>query len=378
MALPRSKYVQEGKEAVYHCFTRCVRRAFLYGFDPLTRRDFSHRKAWLVERLKQLASIFAIEVCAYAVMWNHYHVVLRTRPDILASWSDRQVAIRWLRLFPRRRGLGNTTPSPTELDICALLSCPERIAELRSRLCSLSWFMGRLNEFIARAANKEDKVTGRFWESRFKCLVLLDEAAIAACMVYVDLNPIRAGLAPTPEQSDFTSIQERIRAWYDENITKSAVRSSRAQDSPSTPFQDGGCAGKDPFEVRSFFRFNTSHGNAAGSTSCSSLWLSPITPESETHPILQMSPVDYFKLVDKSGRATRSDKAGAIDTDIAPILVRIGVKPEAWTQTISRFPSKFSIAAGLFPNLRKFAQQIGSKWLKGVSPARVAFASSIA
>ena len=83
--------------------------------------------------------------------------------------------------------------------------------------------MGRLNEFIARAANKEDKVKGRFWESRFKCQALLDEAAIAACMVYVDLNPIRAGLAATPEESDFTSIQERIRAWQKETMTTASV-----------------------------------------------------------------------------------------------------------------------------------------------------------
>ena len=103
MALPRSKYVQEGQEGVYHCFSRCVRRAFLYGFDALTRRDFSHRKAWLVDRLRYLAAIFAIEVCAYAVMENHYHTILRTRPDIVAIWSDREVATRWLTLFPRHR-----------------------------------------------------------------------------------------------------------------------------------------------------------------------------------------------------------------------------------------------------------------------------------
>ena len=80
MALPRSKYVREGQEGVYHCFSRCVRRAFLYGYDALTHRDFSHRKAWLVDRLRYLAAIFAIEVCAYAIMENHYHTILRTPP----------------------------------------------------------------------------------------------------------------------------------------------------------------------------------------------------------------------------------------------------------------------------------------------------------
>jgi hypothetical protein len=89
MGFPRSKYVREGQEGVYHCFNRCVRRAFLYGFDPVTGQDFSHRKEWLVDRLRYLASIFAIEVCAYAIML--YHTIARTRPDIAAYWSDREV-----------------------------------------------------------------------------------------------------------------------------------------------------------------------------------------------------------------------------------------------------------------------------------------------
>jgi putative transposase len=98
MGLPRSVYVQEGQEGVYHCFSRCVRRAFLSGFDVLTGRDFSHRKGWLVDRLRHLAGIFAIDVCAYAIMENHYHTIVRTRPDIVAGWSDRELAIRWLTL----------------------------------------------------------------------------------------------------------------------------------------------------------------------------------------------------------------------------------------------------------------------------------------
>jgi hypothetical protein len=95
--------------------------------------------------------------------------------------------------------------------------------------------MAKLNEFVARAANKEDAVKGRFWESRFKCQALLDHAAIAACMVYVDLNPIRAGTAATPEESDFTSIQERIRAWHKESMP---VPTKAAQNILSIPFSN--------------------------------------------------------------------------------------------------------------------------------------------
>ena len=375
MGLPRSQYVREGQEGVYHCFSRCVRRAFLYGFDPLTRRDFSHRKAWLVDRLRYLAAIFAIEVCAYAVMENHYHTILRTRPDIVASWSDREVATRWLTLFPRHRGLRGAAIPPAAEEIRALADCPERIAKLRQRLSSLSWFMGRLNEFIARAANKEDRVKGRFWESRFKCQALLDEAAIAACMVYVDLNPIRAGLAATPEESDFTSIQERIRAWQKETMTTAAAPGEAVQDTQSDgralPMMENASEISNPIpECISGMR------NSRDGAALSGCWLCPIQSDSERRGILQMTTAEYFDLVDKSARMTRPDKRGAIDAELAPILLRIGANSEAWLETISRFGSKFRLAAGLLSNLRNFAGQLGRRWLVGVAAARAAFASS--
>jgi REP element-mobilizing transposase RayT len=344
MALPRHRYVHEGQEGVYHCFSRCVRRAFLCGFDSLTGRDFAHRKQWLVERLRHLATIFAIEVCAYAIMENHYHTILRIRPDVVSTWSDLEVATRWLTLFPRHRSMMSENALPLEQDIRALADCPERIAELRRRLCSLSWFMACLNEFIARTANKEDDVKGRFWETRFKCQALLDEAAIASCMVYVDLNPIRAGLAKCPEESNFTSIQERILAWRE--TTAATVHDYEKQpmptDSPAIP----------------------------------SSWLCPISSDTQQHGILQMTAIEYFDLVDRSGRMIQSNKRGFIDADLAPILLRIGANPDAWLDTISSFGSRFSLAAGLLTNLRNYARQISRRWIKGTAAARVAFASS--
>jgi putative transposase len=360
MGLPRSQYVREGQPGVYHCFSRCVRRAFLCGFDAVTRRDFSHRKAWIVDRLRHLSAIFAIEVCAYAVMDDHYHSILRIRPDIAASWSDREVASRWLTLFPRHGRKGAAAMPSAEEQISALTDCPERIALLRQRLCSLSWFMGQLNEFIARAANKEDGVKGRFWESRFKCQALLDDAAIAACMVYVDLNPIRAGLAATPEESDFTSIQERIHTWQKE-MANVPAKDAHTNHSKNIPIQERISFGGD------------STDDAAFSTS----WLCPISSESYRRGILQMTAMEYFDLVDKSGRLTRLDKRGVIDAGFAPILVRIGANPDAWVETISRFGSRFRLAAGLRSSLRSFADQLGRRWLKGVAAAQIAFSSSL-
>jgi hypothetical protein len=369
MALPRSKYVLDGQEGVYHCFSRCVRRAFLCGFDTLTLRDFSHRKAWLVDRLRYLAAIFAIDVCAYAIMETHYHTLLRTRPDIVATWSASEVATRWLTLFPHHRDSHGLPLPPTNQEIAALANLPERIAQLRKRLCSLSWFMGRLNEFIARAANKEDRVKGRFWESRFKCQALLDEAAIAACMVYVDLNPIRAGVAATPEESNFTSIQQRIRLWRKET-TDPAPPDANPQHSvsanPRMSAPDHGTEIPNPFPDRLPLLPHPSDA-----------WLCPIQSASERRGILDMTAAEYFHLVDMSGRITRADKHGTIDASLAPILLRIGANPNAWIDTVSRFGSKFRLAAGLVASLRNFADRLGRRWLHGTAAARFAFGSSV-
>ena len=343
MGLGRYKTVPENEEGFYHCFVRCVRRAFLYGYDAVTNQDFSHRKTWIVDRMKFLAGIFAIDVCAFAVMANHYHTILRTRPDIAAAWSDWEVASRWLQLCPRKQRSKKKPLPPIEDQIRAIIASPGRIEQLRKRLCSLSWFMGRLNEFIARSANAEDKVKGRFWESRFKCQALLDELAVIAGMAYVDLNLICAGLASTPEESYFTSIQERIHTWQRENLSSasSPIAPSISQNAFVEPKSDS--------------------------------WLCPIASDSERRGILNMSETEYFELVDQSGRILREGKKGFINPELEPILVRIGAKPQTWTDTISHFGSMFKLAAGRQSSIREFAKKIGVRWLVGITHARAAF-----
>jgi hypothetical protein len=366
MALPRSQYVQDGQEGFFHCFNRCVRRAFLCGSDSVTGRDFSHRKEWLVERLQFLATIFAIDVCAFAILANHFHAILHTLPNLVASWSDREVATRWLALFPKRHRNKPNSLSPLEEDIRALADNPERIATLRRRLSSISWFMAKLDEYIARAANKEDNIKGRFWESRFKCQALLDEAALCSCMVYVDLNAIRATLAASPEDSDFTSIQQRIQAC--QNEIKHTLSDAKSADQKA--LASSACSSTDPVAIDE----TPSAENLASNNT--EFWLCPISSDSQNRGILSMTEAEYLDLVDRSGRVVRAGKRGYIDADLAPILQRININPNAWGETISRFGSSFHVAAGLISNLRSFAGRIGRRWLAGVSAARSAFASS--
>ena len=147
--------------------------AFLASADAVTGRDFSHRKEWIRRRMEVLASVFGIDVLSYAIMSNHLHLILRNRPDVVAAWSDQEVAIRWLRVFPGRR-LEEHLAEPAENDVKTLARDAQRIREIRRRLSDISWFMRSLAEPIARMANKQDDCTGRFWKKRgrvsFSCV----------------------------------------------------------------------------------------------------------------------------------------------------------------------------------------------------------------
>ena len=198
MPQPRKSLICLSDTPFYHCMSRCVRRAFLCGIDHYSGIDYQHRRDWLEDKLHHTADAFAIKLCAYAVMNNHYHVVLNVRSDIAESWTHYEVVERWHRLF-------SGTPLSQQFILGAPLSKSESeglskdIAVWRQRLTDISWFMRIVNEAIARQANSEDNCTGRFWEGRFKSQALLDDKALLSCMAYVDLNPIRASIAKTPE-----------------------------------------------------------------------------------------------------------------------------------------------------------------------------------
>ncbi len=182
-ACARHDIVDDDHIGVYHCIARCVRRAFLCGIDLYSGRDYSHRKGWILDRLRHLAGLFGIEVCGYAIMRNHLHLVLRNRPDTVEKWSDAEVALRWCKLFRQRDEATGEPAEPEEADAAMVAADPNRLAILRGRLSSLSWFMRCLCEWVARAANNEDDSPGRFWAGRFKSQALLDEAALLACSV---------------------------------------------------------------------------------------------------------------------------------------------------------------------------------------------------
>ena len=236
MTTPRRLLIDPDNACDYHLVSRCVQRAFLCGRDPDTGRDYSHRRRWLVDRLKLLARCFAIELYAYCIMSNHFHLVARFDPNACWRWSDEEVARRWVDAFPpTEKGKVQEERKPEAREL--LLGDPERLERARRTLGSLSSFMKHLKQPIARRANEESGTSGHLWDQRFYSGALLNEEALAAAMAYVDLNPVRAGIAERIEECRDTSIAERLKENSAEALEEylAPLVSGLGEDEPALP-----------------------------------------------------------------------------------------------------------------------------------------------
>ena len=313
MPTPRKQLVSLVDTPWYHVVSRCVRRSWLCGLDPYNGIDYSHRRDWVVSRIEQLVEAFSIDVAAYAVMSNHTHLVLHVDSDRALGWSWQEVVEQWHKIykgnFLSQRFIKNETLSQAELNLL------KKSAEIwRERLHCISWFMSALNEHIARRANIEDEVTGKYWEARFKSQALLDETAVLSCMAYVDLNPIRASMAETPEISDYTSIKQRIKAAGKGNIPKSLAR----------------------------FQGDEKKGQKDG---------------------IPCSLENYIELVDATGRIIRQDKRGAIEASLNPILDRLSIDADTWLHIATTFEDSCGPWVGGNARLAQACDNTGKHWV---------------
>jgi len=240
-------------------------------------------------------------------MSNHYHIVIRINVDAMKQWSDEEVATRWMKIFSgsplMHQYLSNASLTKAEHQgVAELFAC------WRERLGDVSWFMRCINEPIARMANAEDHCTGRFWEGRFRSQALLDERALLACMAYVDLNPIRAATARTPEESDYTSIQERIHQPENTSLRPLGEKAK----------------GSIPFSLKG-----------------------------------------YLELVDWGGRQIKRNKRGVIPASAPPILTRLHMGAAPVLDYLAKDDLPTFGALGPVSMLRAFAKSVGRKFIKG-------------
>jgi hypothetical protein len=344
--LRRAELFDPSEIAVVHVMNRVVRRCFLMGHDPVSGKNFDHRKRWVEREIERSAAWFGIDLIAFSLMSNHLHLVLRSRPDVVQDWEDSEVAYRWLMLCPKRKHQDGTPRAPSEPELNSIRCDPVKLAEIRRRLSDISWWMRLMCQRIAQRANAEDSELGKFWQSRYRAVRLLDEAAILACAAYVDLNPIRAALAETLETSSFTSVARRIQAMAGQESEDPADALSSRQagelDSSGEPAPHG----------------NIAHGRREPADAC----LSPVQidelkdalgPRPSGSPLrcsdkgfTSLTAGEYVQLLDWTARQLVPGKAGATPADAPPIFERLQLRREVWCELVKNFGTYFSLVAG--------------------------------
>jgi hypothetical protein len=369
-ACPRSHIVASGEVGVYHCWSRCVRRAFLCGFDPVKKKNYNYRRAWIRKLEQQLARLFAIDIAFHAELRNHIHLILRTRPDIAQSWSDEEVVRRWLQIAQLKRGRRDEPTEPTEARICRELAREGRVDQLRRRLSNVSWFMGALCENVARRSNIEDGCSGHFWEGRFGSRDLADESAVLVCGIYVDLNPIRAGEAMAPEQARHTSAYDRIEGRKQRLLAAQSAVARFRQGSVAVPEESAGESSPEMPPDGWLCELTLASGPGAEVRS----GIPSATPwRASDKGILSLGLDEYLKLLDWTGRKIVSGKRGAIPADLAPILDRLHIDGSFWLDAIESFDKKFGHVVASAAGLAEKAAQVGRRWFRGVTAATQLF-----
>jgi len=329
MTIARKNIVDSETPGFYHCTNRCVRRTFLCGIDELTGHNYSHRKDWLEARMFELCNIFSVEIYAYAILDNHYHIVLHLDPLAPLSWSKDEVAERWLCAFS---GTGNPQfAKQRELKKQAIIADKAKIKLYRERLGSLSWFMSRLNEPLAKQSNQEDHCTGSFWQGRYSAQALLDEAAVLSCMAYVDLNPVRAKITDKLEESHHTSIKKRL-----DEIKQI-----------------------DPIKVQE----NLDTAITAISNQLNSKKLS-------------ISTKSYIELVEWTGKNIVHPNKASMPQNISFCLKQLNLQQNHWLKQLENFEQHYCHVVGPIELIKAKAKQLKLRCMKGASAAKLLYEKS--
>jgi len=339
MTIARKNLVDLSVTRFYHCISKCVRSLFLMGDDRI--EGGVDRKAWIEHRLQFLSEVFAISIASYSVLDNHLHTVLRVDLEKANAWTATEVARRWLRLHPPR----DKKRKPIEITEAYLEKiCRDSdwVEDIRERLRSIGWFMKLVKEPLARLANKEENCPGTFFEARFKSIAILDEAALLAVCVYVDLNPVAAGIAQTPEESPYTSIKERV-----DHVKR------RGELKKLLACEQGGSASRSLSIALELDQ-----------------WLIPVDDQrsidSERKGLIEgLTLGNYLKLVEQTGRKDRAGKI-AISPDLEDIFDRLGITDSRWQDQMDRLSGGKlvgSYVAGSRERLREVAAKLGVRHL---------------
>ena len=321
MTRPRYQQILPRVTPYYHVMGRCTQGLSLMGErNPITGENTADRKGWIETHLEHVARAFCIDVCKYALMDNHYHLLLHINMRKAKKLPMAEVIYRWHMMF-EGDDLSHRYIKKEKLTGKERRQLERLVKKWRKRLWNISWFMRCFNQYVSYRCNSESGNKGTFWQSRYKIKGLFSYAAILACCIYIDLNPVRAGLALTPETSDYTSFKKRLDALH-----------------------------------------------LPGSVSAD--WLYPFRKDS-THAqkqqkdCLPFTMKEYMELLDETGRVARPDKPGKIAKHLPPILERLQFSQEQWLEVITHYDNHFKRFIAPASMMKKLAIELKQKWLQG-------------
>lgn len=364
----RKDIVDPDEVGAYHCTSRCVRQAFLCGKGKgkgkgrRKRRREINRLKWFDVRVQQLLSVFLVDLLAYTFLDNHFHSILRIRPDLAEKLSDREVVRRSLMVSPYMMPDEIKLEEPDEAAIEEALKDPEYVLKWRKRLSSLSWFMKYWKEPIARRANLEDEVKGAFWDPRFHSVRLLDGVALLMGSIYVDLNEVRARKASTPETSENSTIFYRILAWQADQERRSLPSDKEARMNAESLEREPAPPWVAPI--------NDASDNGTVSGTMTEEQPKPNGRRPSDSGFLPMTIEQYMQLVDWAGRSIQPGKRGAIPDELAPIMERLVSNLDAFLKAAQNFGKLFKRFCGTPESMAAHKAKIEAKRLRGLPAAR--------
>ena len=337
MTVRRSDVFRPGDEGIYHCGSRCVRRGWLMGDDPLTGKNHNRRRRWALLRLSLMCQAFSIDLLFFAILANHFHVVLRTMPRLAKRWPDREVARRWLMVFPGKRTEDPLGVEPADEDIGRLARNKDEIKKIRRRLSDISWWHRAFKEPLSRLANAEDGCSGAFWESRVWCRLVEGREGLFAVGLYNDLNLLRAGQCADPWATPYCSIGMRVLA---EKIVKEG--------------------GADPAPWLAQFTLSECQTGLMGSST--GLRASDLG-------CLDMTLDAYLKILRWAADESAKPRSGGMPQDLGRLARSQGLNPEKLSELIAMMPKIFPRMIGRAGQLRARAKEDDRHWFQGVGRA---------
>jgi hypothetical protein len=310
MTVARSKIVDPSITPWYHCISQCAQ-----GLPLLKPKNQFNPQQWTQQRLEELVGIFAINVAGFSVMETHLHVLVHLDVDRSRNWSAEETITRWATLYPPRDACGNPL-----LDIGSwiqqMILDDQFVNKCRERLADLGWFMKSLKEPLSHLINAAGDNSGTCWMARYKSIAVLDERALLATCIYIDLNPFAAGLGNRPEDSMFTSLFLRIDA----------------------------CRMAGRLEDLKAARVSAAMGVLKSQDLEAGLWLCPIEDRmAQGSPRVGLaegfSLGSYLLLLDATSRLLRPGKAH-LSAEAEEILDRLGTSGKIWQETITALFSR--------------------------------------